>query len=101
MSLSVTSRQMKALRGQLAEVTYLIALASAVANPHLARRIIETTSSCIWTCQPCSHEAMIQHDAVRDVLVSSQTEKWTLGIRIAGLGSRLLPVCSRREALCT
>ncbi|WP_241090166.1 hypothetical protein [Pseudomonas viridiflava] len=44
---------------------------------------------------------MLEGGAVRDVLVSRQNEKWTLAIRIAGVGSRGLPVHSRREALRT
>lgn len=44
---------------------------------------------------------MLEGGAVRDVLVSRQNEKWTLAIHIAGVGSRLLPVCSRREVLCS
>ncbi|WP_240994181.1 hypothetical protein [Pseudomonas viridiflava] len=44
---------------------------------------------------------MLEGGAVRDVLVSRQNEKWTLAIRIAGVGSRWLPARSRREALRT
>lgn len=44
---------------------------------------------------------MLEGGAVRDVLVSRQNEKWTLAIRIAGVGSRGLPVRSRRETLRT
>lgn len=39
--------------------------------------------------------------AVSDALVSRHSETWTLAIRIAGVGSRWLPVRSRREALRT
>lgn len=44
---------------------------------------------------------MLEGGAVRDVLVSRHHEKWTLAIRIGGVGSRWLPVRSRREALRT
>ncbi|WP_195743784.1 hypothetical protein [Pseudomonas syringae] len=39
--------------------------------------------------------------AVSDALVSRHSETWTLAIRIAGVGSRWLPIRSRREALRT
>jgi len=45
--------------------------------------------------------AMLESGTVRDVLVSSQDDKWTLAIRLGGAGSRWLPVRSRREALRT
>ena len=45
--------------------------------------------------------AMLEANAVREVLVSRHNEKWTLAIRLGGAGSRWLPVRSRREALRT
>ncbi|KPX01572.1 hypothetical protein [Pseudomonas syringae pv. coryli] len=44
---------------------------------------------------------MPEGGAVRDSLISRHSEKWTLAIRIAGVGSRWFPVRSRREALRT
>ncbi|MGN2435102.1 hypothetical protein [Pseudomonas syringae] len=44
---------------------------------------------------------MLEGGAVRDALVSRHSEKWTLAIRITGVGSRWLPVRSRRGALRT
>ncbi|SOS31615.1 hypothetical protein PSCFBP3800_00432 [Pseudomonas syringae group genomosp. 3] len=44
---------------------------------------------------------ILECGAVSDALVSRLSKKWTLAIRIAGVGSRWLPVCSRREALRT
>ncbi|WP_240998448.1 hypothetical protein [Pseudomonas viridiflava] len=41
----------------------------------------------------------IEGGALSDALVSRHSETWTLAIRIAGVGSRWLPVRSRREAL--
>lgn len=43
--------------------------------------------------------AMLEGGAVREVLVSRHGEKWCLAIRLGGVGSRWLPVRSRREAL--
>lgn len=45
--------------------------------------------------------AMLEGGAVREVLVSRHDEKWTLAIRLGGVGSRWLLVRSRREALRT
>jgi hypothetical protein len=45
--------------------------------------------------------AMLEANAVREVLVSRHDEKWSLAIRVGGAGSRWLPVRSRREALRT
>lgn len=46
-------------------------------------------------------QAMLEGGAVREVLVSRHSEKWTLAIRLGGAGSRWLPVRSRREVLRT
>jgi hypothetical protein len=45
--------------------------------------------------------AMLEANAVREVLVRRHDEKWSLAIRVGGAGSRWLPVRSRREALRT
>ena len=45
--------------------------------------------------------AMLEGGAVREVMVSRHGEKWGLGIRLGGAGSRWLPIRSRREALRT
>lgn len=37
--------------------------------------------------------AMLEAGAVREVLVSRQDEKWTLAVRLGGVGRRWLPVC--------
>lgn len=44
---------------------------------------------------------MVEGGAVREVLVNRQGDKWSLAIRLGGVGSRWLPVRSRREALRT
>jgi len=40
--------------------------------------------------------AMLEASAVREVLVSRHGEQWGLAIRLGGVGSRWLPVRSRR-----
>ncbi|MEE3509657.1 hypothetical protein QN399_26050 [Pseudomonas sp. 10C3] len=45
--------------------------------------------------------AMLEGGAVREVLVSRHGDQWGLAIRLGGVGSRWLPVRSRREALRT
>ena len=45
--------------------------------------------------------AMLEAGAVREVLASRQNDKLGLAIRLGGVGSRWLPVRSRREALRT
>ena len=44
---------------------------------------------------------MLEGGAVREVLVSRHGDKWSLAIRLGGVGSRWLPIRSRREALRT
>lgn len=44
---------------------------------------------------------MLEGGAVREVLVSRHGDKWGLAIRLGGVGSRWLPVRSRREVLRT